>query len=193
MPHAIAALVIRSIPDLTAWLTLRHSIVGLSILAAAANIVGIVPQLRAMLTVRSSRGQSPVGWMLAATCSGSLLFVNEVGYHATVLAIGNFLSFSGCAAAAMLARYFRDRGGAPADALEVLQDAPEELVSELPATDLHVLTEAVLEEHHRRTGDPIPEATVTEMPTGEFRALAEVVLVEHQRRTGESKLSLAGA
>jgi hypothetical protein len=137
-----------------------------------------------MLLGRSSRGQSPVGWTLAATCSGSLLFVNAVGYHAFVLAGGNFLSLSGCLTAAGLARHFRRRSGVAAEALEALQEAPGEVVGELPIDELEVLTETVLEEHHRRTGETISEETVTEMPTREFQALADVVFDEHSRRAG---------
>jgi hypothetical protein len=190
MPHVP---LVHLIPALIGWLTLRHVIVVLSILAYVVNISGIVPQLRAMLRARSSRGQSPLGWVLAGSCSASLLFVNVVGYHALVLAAGNFLSLSGCLAAAGLARYFRRRGGVAPEALQALQEAPAEVVSELPASELHVLTETVLGEHHRRTGEPIPEETVTEMATGEFQALAEVVLEEHRRRTGRHGLSLAHA
>jgi hypothetical protein len=190
MPPATLAL---AISHPAAWLTLRHFIVVLSIVAAAVNIAGIIPQLRTMLRARSASGQSPLGWTLAATCSGSLLYVNVVGYHAFVLAAGNFLSLSGCMAAALLARYFRTRGGIAAEALQAVHDAPEDLVSELPAPDLQALAGTVLEEHHRRTGGPIPEETVTEMATGEFQALADVVFEEHRRRTRKPELSLAPA
>jgi hypothetical protein len=104
-----------------------------------------------MLRARSARGQSSFGWVLAGSCSASLMFVNIVGYHALVLAAGNLLSMAGCLAAALLAQYFRDRGGAP-EALQALQDAPEELVSEMATGELQVLTDAVIEEHLRRTG-----------------------------------------
>jgi hypothetical protein len=181
------------IPNIGGWITLRHLIVVLSILAYVVNISGIVPQLRAMLRARSSRGQSPVGWLLAGSCSASLMFVNVVGYHALLLAAGNLLSLSGCLAAAMLARHFRDPASVAPEALEALQQAPAEVVSELPAPELHALTETVLEEHHRRTGEPIPEETVAEMATGEFQALAELVLEEHHRRTGSAELSLVSA
>jgi hypothetical protein len=137
-----------------------------------------------MVLARSSRGQSALGWTLAATCSGSLLFVNAVGYHAFVLAGGNFMSLSGCLTAAMLARRFRQQGPVPAEAIEALQDAPAEVVSELPTGELEALTESVLEEHHRRTGETLAEVTVTDMPTHEFEALADVVLEEHHRRAG---------
>jgi hypothetical protein len=179
------------ISQISAWLTLRHFIVTLSVVASGVNISGIIPQLRTMLTARSSRGQSPLGWTLAATCSGSLLFVNAVGYHAFVLAGGNFMSLSGCLTAATLARRFRHEGPVPAEALEALQDAPAEVISELPTVELEALTESVLEEHHRRTGETLAEETVTEMPTHEFQALAEVVMEEQHRRADLGRLSLA--
>ena len=168
--HAATAFVISHV---SAWLTLRHGIVTLSILAGGVNITGIVPQLRTMLAARSSRGQSPLGWTLAATCSGSLLFVNSVGYHAYVLATGNLLSMSGCLTAALLARHLRDDGAVPAEALEALRDAPAELVSELAAPTLNSLTESVLEEHHRRTGEAIPGEVVSELRTVELQASPE--------------------
>lgn len=186
--HAAPTLVISHVSH---WLTLRHAIVTLSVVASGVNISGIIPQLRTMLAARSSRGQSPLGWTLAATCSGSLLFVNAVGYHAFVLAGGNFMSLSGCLTAAALARHFRSRGGVAADALEALHEAPGEVIGELPTGELEALTETVLEEHHRRTGETIAEDTVTEMPSREFQALAEVVLDEQRRRTGRASLSLA--
>ena len=74
--------------NVAGWLTLRHAIVMLSILAYVVNISGIIPQLRAMLRVRSAQGQSPLGWVLAGSCSASLMFVNLVGYHALLLAVG---------------------------------------------------------------------------------------------------------
>jgi len=183
MPDISLALVIS---HLTAWLTLRHVIVVLSILAAGVNITGIIPQLLTMLRARSSKGQSPLGWTLAATCSASLLFVNAVGYHAPVLATRNFVSLSGCLTAALVARHFRNRSCVAAEALQVLQDAPEALISELPAPELHALTESVLEEHHRRTGEAIPGEVVFELPAPDLQALTETVISEHQRRTGET-------
>lgn len=136
--------------QITAWLTLRHFIVTLSVVASGVNISGIIPQLRTMLAARSSRGQSSLGWTLAATCSGSLLFVNAVGYHAFVLAGGNFMSLSGCLTAAYLARRFRQQGTVPPEALEALHDAPEEVVSELPTGELEAFADVVVEEQHRR-------------------------------------------
>jgi hypothetical protein len=82
----------------------------------------------------------------------------------------------------MFARRFRHQGPVPPEALEALHDAPAEVVSELPTEELEVLTESVLGEHHRRTGETIAEETVTEMPTREFQALADIVLEEQHRR-----------
>jgi hypothetical protein len=161
----------------------------LSVLAGAVNITGIVPQLLTMLRARSSKGQSSVGWLLAATCSGSLLFVNSVGYHAFLLAGGNFLSMSGCLTASGLARYFRGNAGDPGEALEALTEAPQEVIAELQSPELHALTETVIEEECRRTGEPIPEQVLCELPTCEFEALRELVLGEHDRRAGTRDLS----
>ncbi len=130
MPHLIS-------------LVSAHAVAVVSVLAAAVNITGIVPQLFTMLKARSSAGQSPVGWTLGAICSGSLLFVNLVGYHAVVLAAGNLLSLTGSLGAAALALHFRNP---PAP-------APEEVVAELHTREFEVLADAVLLEHHRRTGE----------------------------------------
>ena len=120
-----------------------HAIAVLSVVAAAVNITGIVPQLLTMLRARSSAGQSPLGWTLGATCSGSLLIVNLVGYHAVVLAAGNLVSLTGSLTAAALAMHFRS--GA--------ESAPEEAVAELHTREFEVLVDAVLVEHYRRTGE----------------------------------------
>jgi hypothetical protein len=136
--------------DLSGWLTLRHAIVVLSLVAAAVNISSIVPQLLVMLRSRSSDGQSSLGWMLAATCSGSLLFVNAVGFHAFVLATGNLLSVTLCVTAALLARRFRTDEDSPA----VLETISEEAVTEMATGEFQALAEVVLEEHFRRTTRP---------------------------------------
>jgi hypothetical protein len=167
------------------WLTVRHVIVMLSVLAAAVNITGIVPQLLTMLRQRSSRGQSPLGWSLSATCSLSLLFVNAVGYHALVLACGNLLSASGCLTAVFLARRYRSRTMVSEEVLQVLADAPEQVLSELASPELHALTETVLEEQHRRTGEAIPDTVVADLAADDLHALTGTVLEEHHRRTGE--------
>jgi hypothetical protein len=57
--------------QISTWLTVRHCIVTLSVLAAGVNISGIIPQLRTMLAARSSTGQSPLGWTWPRSCSKS--------------------------------------------------------------------------------------------------------------------------
>ncbi len=172
--------------QVSTWLTLKHFIVMLSILAAAVNITGIVPQLLTMLRQRSSKGQSPVGWSLSASCSLSLLFVNLVGYHAPVLAMGNLLSATGCLTAVTLARRYRTDQTVSAEALQALQDAPEDVLAELPESGLCALAEVVIGEQHRRTGEALPEQVVTGLPGPELATLTGTVLEEQHRRTGET-------
>lgn len=180
--------------NFSTWLTLRDAIVTLSIVASGVNITGIVPQLRTMLAVRSSRGQSPLGWTLAATCSASLLLVNSVGYHAFILATGNLLSMSGCLTAALLARHFRYDGAVPVEALEVLRDAPGEVVTELPTNEFQALADVVLEEQHRRAHRPAvarsrpdPRRTRTSRSEGRHRSSGRTAALPTERRSPRAR------
>jgi PQ loop repeat len=118
-------------------------ITTISMLAAVIGITGIVPQLVTMLRTRSSGGQSTLGWSLGLTANLALAFVNACGYHAAVLATGNLLSFTGCAMAVHLVRRYRegdDQTVVPA-------------VTDMHTGEFVALRDAVLAEHHRRTGD----------------------------------------
>ena len=117
-------------------------ITTISMLAAVIGIAGIVPQLITMLRARSSAGQSTVGWSFGIATNTSLAFVNLLGYHALVLGSGNLASLSGCLTAVYLVRRFR-RGVEPA----------AEAVTDLRTQEFEVLRDAVLVEHHRRTGE----------------------------------------
>lgn len=117
-------------------------IATISMLAALIGIAGIVPQLITMLKARSSAGQSTVGWSFGIATNASLAFVNLLGYHALVLGSGNLASLSGCLTAVYLVRRFR-RPAEPA----------AEAVTDLRTQEFEVLREAVLIEHHRRTGE----------------------------------------
>ena len=119
-------------------------IATVSMLAAVIGIAGIAPELITMLRARSSAGQSTVGWSFGIATNAALTFVNLLGYHALVLGAGNLLSLSGCLTAVYLVRRYR-----PAACEE------EELgtVSALRTQEFEVLREAVLVEHHRRTGE----------------------------------------
>lgn len=112
-----------------------------STLAALVGIAAIVPQLIKMVTTRSSAGQSTIGWSLGLTTNTALALVNLLGYHAVVLGSGNLVSLSGCVTAMYLVRRFR--AGA---------DSPENPVADLRTQEFEVLREAVLAEHHRRSG-----------------------------------------
>jgi hypothetical protein len=115
-------------------------IATISMLAAVIGIAGIAPQLITMLRARSSAGQSTVGWSFGIATNAALGFVNLLGYHANVLALGNLISLSGCLTAVYLVRRF-----SPAE--------EPDTVSGLRTQEFEVLREAVLIEHHRRTGE----------------------------------------
>ncbi len=118
-------------------------IATISMLAALIGIAGIVPQLITMLRARSSAGQSTVGWSFGIATNLSLAFVNVLGYHALVLGSGNLASLSGCLTAVYLVRRFRRRAAEPA----------AEAVIDLRTQEFETLRDAVLIEHHRRTGE----------------------------------------
>jgi uncharacterized membrane protein YccC len=114
----------------------------ISMLAALIGIAGIVPQLITMLRARSSAGQSTVGWSFGIATNLSLAFVNLLGYHALVLGSGNLASLSGCLTAVYLVRRFRPR-----------EEPAAETVTDLRTQEFEILRDAVLIEHHRRTGE----------------------------------------
>lgn len=111
-------------------------------LSAVIGIAGIVPQLMTMLRARSSAGQSTVGWSFGIFTNASLAFVNMLGYHALVLGSGNLLSLSGCLTAVYLVHRFRF-GAEPGI----------DTVTDLHTQEFEILRDAVLIEHHRRTGE----------------------------------------
>jgi hypothetical protein len=117
-------------------------IATISMLSAVIGIAGIVPQIMTMLRARSSAGQSTVGWSFGIFTNASLAFVNLLGYHALVLGSGNLLSLSGCLTAVYLVRRFRLRGEPALDT-----------VTDLHTQEFEILRDAVLIEHHRRTGE----------------------------------------
>ena len=120
-------------------------IATISMLAAMIGIAGIVPQLITMLRARSSAGQSTVGWSFGIATNTSLAFVNLLGYHALVLGSGNLASLTGCLTAVYLVRRFRR----PAEPGEPAGSD----VTDLRTQEFEILRDAVLIEHHRRTGE----------------------------------------
>src|ERR1700759_4394790 len=125
---------------------MKEVITSISMLAVLIGVTGIVPQLITMLRNRSSAGQSKLGWSLAFTANFALAFVNAFGNHAPVLAAGNVLSSSGALTALFLVWHFpaeHEPAGAPVD----------ELVTDMHTSEFVALRDAVIAEHHRRTGD----------------------------------------
>lgn len=123
-------------------------ITTISLLAVLVGVTGIVPQLITMLQTKSSGGQSMLGWALCFAANLGLGVVNAFGYHATLLSIGNTLSMSGCIAALILIGRYRDAGN------EIVAEPSHNLtVSDMHTQEFVALREAVIAEHHRRTGD----------------------------------------
>lgn len=119
-----------------------------SLLAVLVGVIGIVPQLVTMLKTRSASGQSMLGWGLCFAANLGLGFVNALGYHAVLLAIGDALSMSGCVVAVFLIGRYRTK-----DISAGTSPAPVLTVAELHTQEFVALRDAVIAEHQRRTGD----------------------------------------
>jgi hypothetical protein len=117
----------------------------LPLFSTAAIVIGLaaaLPQLYAMVRVRSAAGQSALGWMLGATVNTLMAYVNFVGYHAAPLALGNVASLAICLAAVGLVLRFG----------EVATEDEEEPFAfhELPTLEFVVLREQLEHEARRR-------------------------------------------
>lgn len=131
-------------------MTMNALITTISMFAAIIGVTGNIPQLVTMFRKRSSAGQSIVGWSLSFTANFGLAFVNGLGYHAMLLAIGNVLSFTTCLIAVGLVWLYRRP--APASPSAPRPQAAH-AVTEMHTQEFVVLRDAVLAEHHRRTGE----------------------------------------
>ena len=153
-------------------MTTTTIITTVSMLAVIVGIVAIAAQMYSMHSSRSSAGQSSLGWTLGLTTNASMAFVNTVGYHATILALGNLLSLLGCTTALVLVRRYRAAhppvAPAPARPMPAQPLAPAGVVQLRPVA---------LEEMH----------------TQEFVALRDVVLAEHARRATRRQGTVAVA
>src|SRR4051812_11628632 len=117
----------------------------LPIASTTAIVIGLcaaLPQLAAMVRARSAAGQSALGWMLGAFVNVLMAYVNTVGYHATVLAVGNIASVALCVTAVGLVVRF----GAPA----AEDDEPAVAVHELETTEFWALRDQLEHEARRR-------------------------------------------
>ena len=122
----------------------------ISAIAVVVSIGGILPQIVAMLQARSSAGQSALGWCLGVLVNGLLGYVNLLGSHATVLAVGNAVGFLLSATALVLViRYRLDAPlpgvGAldPGIAVSALLDTSRAPLVELQTEELEALQGAV--------------------------------------------------
>lgn len=122
----------------------------ISAIAVVVSIGGILPQIVAMLRVRSSAGQSALGWCLGVLVNGLLGYVNLLGSHSTVLAAGNAVGFLLSATAlALVVRYRVDapRSGVgaldPGIAVSTLLDDSRAALVELQTEELEALQGAV--------------------------------------------------
>jgi hypothetical protein len=116
--------------------------------STTAIVIGLcaaLPQLGAMVTARSSAGQSSLGWALGAFVNLLMAYVNLVGYHATVLAAGNVASVLLCVVAVALVLRF---GAGAQDA--PLDDEHPVPVHELATTEFWALREQLEHEARRR-------------------------------------------
>jgi hypothetical protein len=116
----------------------------LPLFSSAAIVIGLaaaLPQLYAMVRVRSAAGQSALGWMLGATVNTLMAYVNFVGYHATPLALGNLASLAICLAAVGLVVRF-------GEATE--EDEEPFAFHELPTMEFVLLREQLEHEARRR-------------------------------------------
>lgn len=111
----------------------------LSTIAILAGLAGTIPQIRAMLANRSAAGQSPAGWATGIGVNLIMAYINDVGYHACLLAMGNLAGALLCAVA--LACTLMLPRQAP---------HPEHTVADLPTGEFMAVREAVLAEAQRR-------------------------------------------
>ncbi len=118
---------------------------ALSILAAVLGLSGAVPQIARMLRAGSAAGQSIAGWLMGAVCNACMIYVNFFGYHAPLLAAGNFATFALCAAAVSVIAWLHRRGRGRAQA-----PAPAEDLVALPTQEFQILAEAVRTAERRR-------------------------------------------
>jgi hypothetical protein len=134
-------------------------ITTISIVAVAIGVTGILPQLATMSRTRSASGQSILGWSLGFTANLALAFVNGFGNHATVLAVGNLLSLSGCLIAACLVHRYRQSEVVLKADVEAEPETPMvSIVTDMRTQEFVVLRAAVIAEDHRRSGRLVPAA-----------------------------------
>lgn len=111
-----------------------------------------IPQITTMLKSRSASGQSATGWSLAVGAQILMGYVNFVGYQATMLAIGNAVTFCICISAVVLIRRFGG-GSAAAPAVAAPSGMPIVALHDLPTGEFLALRDDFEHEARRRSID----------------------------------------
>ncbi len=109
-----------------------------------------VPQITKMLSSRSAAGQSAAGWSLGVGAQILMGYVNLVGYQATMLAVGNAITFCICLSAVALIRRF---GDGPAPAVATPSGMPILALHDLPTGEFLALRDDFEHEARRRSID----------------------------------------
>jgi hypothetical protein len=152
-----------------------------STFAVVTGLAGLIPQIWAMTSSRSSLGQSPTGWTLGIGVNVLMGYVNLVAYDARGLALGNAIGMLLCSIAlTAVLRYRR-----PSVALEhqPLMAVPE---VEVPVAEAPAPTAV------RPAGGSDPIA-LTELPTGEFWTIKREFEHEESRRLESLRTSAFAA
>ncbi len=121
----------------------------ISLLSAFATVLGLsgaIPQIIRMVRARSAAGQSPVGWLMGGLCHACMVYVNAVGHHATLLAVGNVVTLALCTTAVAVIVSLRGRSRTPS-----ATPAPAEELVALPTQEFQLLADAVRVAERRRT------------------------------------------
>lgn len=128
----------------------------LSSFAVIAGLFGVIPQIVSMLFTGSSKGQSAAGWSVGISVNVVMGYVNLMGLHATLLAVGNAVAGGLCAFALLCVVRLRD-GGDEVPAVEGEPVVGGAVLYELPTAEFHVVRAHVMREHARRAADMTQE------------------------------------
>ena len=128
-----------------------NTIAVFSFAAVFVGIGGIFPQIVAMAKARSSAGQSALAWCLGVVLNALLGYVNVVGSHSALLALGNAVCLLLCLTAFVQVLLYRSPPAPtdaptthPAVAVSTLLDAPGATLAEVHTTELEALQDIVV-------------------------------------------------
>jgi hypothetical protein len=124
----------------------------ISLISTAAILVGLagtLPQIATMLRSRSSHGQSPLGWGLGISVNAMMAYVNLIGFHAAMLALGNVTGAALCTVALGCVRRLGGQGAAPSPE-PMFAGLPQTAFSELPTAELVAVRKHLATEEGRR-------------------------------------------